>query len=111
MNDALTIDESNSLQLGRGVRLRHDRERDSWTLMAPERVIVLDEIAHQVIVDIVDSDGLLAGVIVDIVDSDGLLAGVIDRLSQLFDAPREEIASDVIEMLQPFDDKQLMSRK
>ncbi len=97
MNDTLKIDDSTSLQLGRGVRLRHDRERDSWTLMAPERVIVLDEIAHQVIVDIVDSDGLLAD--------------VIDRLSQLFDAPREEIASDVIEMLQPFVDKQLMCQK
>jgi pyrroloquinoline quinone biosynthesis protein D len=97
MNDALTIDETISLQLGRGVRLRHDRERDCWTLMAPERVIVLDEIAHQVIVDLVESDGLLAG--------------VIDRLSQVFDAPREEIASDVIDMLQPFVDKQLLSRK
>jgi pyrroloquinoline quinone biosynthesis protein D len=97
MNDALIIDESTSLQLGRGVRLRQDRERDCWTLMAPERVIVLDEIAHQVIVDIVESDGLLSS--------------VIDRLSQLFDAPREEIASDVIEMLQPFVDKQLMCRK
>jgi len=97
MNDALTIDESIRLQLGRGVRLRHDRERDSWTLMAPERVIVLDEIAHQVIVEIVESDGLLAG--------------VIDRLSQIFDAPREEIGNDVIDMLQPFVDKQLLSRK
>ncbi len=97
MNDALTIDESISLQLGRGVRLRYDRERESWTLMAPERVIVLDEIAHQVIADIVESDGLVAG--------------VIDRLSQLFDAPRGEIAGDVIEMLQPFVDKQLLSRK
>ena len=97
MNDALKIDDSTSLQLGRGVRLRHDRERDSWTLMAPERVILLDEIAHQVIVEIVESDGLLAG--------------VIDRLSQTFDAPREEICHDVIEMLQPFVDKQLLSRK
>jgi pyrroloquinoline quinone biosynthesis protein D len=97
MNDTLKIDESTSLQLGRGVRLRHDRERDCWTLMAPERVIVLDEIAHQVIVDLVESDGLLAG--------------VIDRLSQLFDAPRDEIASDVIDMLQPFVDKQLIRQK
>ena len=97
MSEALIIDETISLQLGRGVRLRHDRERDCWTLMAPERVIVLDEIAHQVIVDIVESDGLLAG--------------VIDRLSQLFDAPRDEIASDVIEMLQPFVDKQLIRQK
>ncbi len=97
MIDALKIDDSTSLQLGRGVRLRHDRERDSWTLMAPERVILLDEIAHQVIVEIVESDGLLAG--------------VIDRLSQIFDAPREEIGNDVIDMLQPFVDKQLLSRK
>jgi pyrroloquinoline quinone biosynthesis protein D len=97
MSNALKIDESISLQLGRGVRLRRDRERESWTLMAPEKVIVLDEIAHQVIVEVVESDGVLAG--------------VIDRLSQLFDAPREEIATDVIEMLQPFVDKQLLSRK
>ncbi len=97
MIDALKIDDSTSLQLGRGVRLRHDRERESWTLMAPERVIVLDEIAHQVIVEIVESDGHLVG--------------VIDRLSQIFDAPREEIGNDVIEMLQPFVDKQLLSRK
>ncbi len=97
MSDAIKIDESTSLQLGRGVRLRHDRERDCWTLMAPERVIVLDEIAHQVIVDIVESDGLLAG--------------VIDRLSQLFDAPRDEIANDVIDMLQPIVDKQLIRQK
>jgi pyrroloquinoline quinone biosynthesis protein D len=97
MSDAIKIDESTSLQLGRGVRLRHDRERDCWTLMAPERVIVLDEIAHQVIADIVDSDGLLAG--------------VIDRLSQLFDAPRDEIANDVIDMLQPIVDKQFIRQK
>ena len=97
MNDAMTLDESISLQLGRGVRLRHDRERNCWTLMAPERVIVLDEIAHQVIVEVVESDGLVAG--------------VIDRLSQLFDAPRGEIAADVVDMLQPFVDKQLLSRK
>jgi pyrroloquinoline quinone biosynthesis protein D len=97
MNAILKIDETTSLQLGRGVRLRHDRERNCWTLMAPERVIVLDEIAHQVIVDIVESDGLLAG--------------VIDRLSQLFDAPRDEIANDVIDMLQPIVDKQFIRQK
>jgi len=97
MNDDLKIDEAISLQLGRGVRLKHDAERGSWTLMAPERVIVLDEIAHQVIVEIIESDGHLAG--------------VIDRLSQLFDAPRGEIATDVIDMLQPFVNKQLLRRK
>ena len=85
------------LTLGPGIRLKHDSARDAWTLMAPERVIVLDEIAHEVINEIVESDGRLAG--------------VIDRLSAGFDAPRDEIAGDVLEMLQGFVDKQLMRIK
>ena len=97
MNGPLKIDESLSLQLGRGIRLKHDAERDAWILQAPERVIVLDEIAHTVIDEIVGSDGGLRG--------------VIDRLSQSFDAPRDEIATDVIEMLQGFVDKQLLRPK
>lgn len=97
MNGPLKIDESVSLQLGRGIRLKHDAERDAWILQAPERVVVLDEIAHAVIGEIVDSDGSLGG--------------VIDRLSQAFDAPRDEIAVDVIEMLQGFVDKQLLRTK
>ena len=94
MSERQPIDESVSLELGRGIRLKHDSGRDAWTLMAPERVIVLDEIAHEVINEIVASDGALAG--------------VIDRLAERFDAPRDEIAADVIEMLQPFVDKQLL---
>jgi len=97
MSGLLKIDESLSLQLGRGIRLKHDAERDAWILQAPERVVVLDEIAHAVISEIVDSDGVLGG--------------VIDRLCQAFDAPRDEIAADVIEMLQGFVDKQLLRPK
>ena len=97
MSGPLKIDESVSLQLGRGIRLKHDAERDAWILQAPERVVVLDEIAHAVLAEIVDSDGGLGG--------------VIDRLSQAFDAPRDEIAADVIEMLQGFVDKQLLRPK
>lgn len=97
MSGALKIDETVSLQLGRGIRLKHDSGRGAWTLQAPERVFVLDEIAHAVISEIVDSDGGLGG--------------VIDRLSQTFEAPRDEIAADVIEMLQSFVDKQLLRPK
>ncbi len=97
MTGAVKIDPSMSLALGPGIRLKHDSGRGAWTLMAPERVIVLDEIAYEVINEIVDSDGALTG--------------VIDRLSARFDAPRNEIASDVIEMLQTFVDKQLLRAK
>ena len=94
MNAAVKLDESMKLELGRGIRLRHDEGRGAWTLMAPERVIVLDEIAYEVINEIVGSDGHLAA--------------VIDRLSERFDAPRDEIGADVIDMLQGFVDKQLL---
>ena len=32
-----------------GVRLQLDRARDQWVLLAPERVVELDEIAHAVL--------------------------------------------------------------
>lgn len=97
MNAKIEIEESTRLELGRGIRLKHDSGRDAWTLMAPERVIVLDQIAYEVINEIASSDDALDG--------------VIDRLARRFDAPRGEIATDVIEMLQPFVDKQLLRAK
>ena len=97
MNTRLEVDETMSLEVGRGIRLKHDGRRDAWTLMAPERVIVLDEIAHEVINEILTSDGRIAG--------------VIDRLSERYAAPRDEIAADVIEMLQALVDKQLLREK
>jgi len=97
MSARIVIDESTRLGLGPGIRLQHDSLRDAWTLMAPERVLVLDEIAREIVAQIVDSDGGLAG--------------VIDRLSEKFAAPRAEIAGDVIQMLQPLVDRQLLRVK
>jgi len=97
MSARIELDESMQLGLGPGIRLQHDKVRDAWTLMAPERVLVLDEIAREVVGQIVDSDGGLAG--------------VIDRLAEKFDAPRDEIAGDVLQMLQPLIDKQLLRVK
>ena len=97
MNTRLEVDETMSLEVGRGIRLKHDDRRNAWTLMAPERVILLDEIAHEVINELVNSDGGIAG--------------VIDRLSERFAAPRDEIAADVIEMLQALVDKQFLREK
>ena len=97
MKSANKIDESTRLSLGPGIRLKHDAGRGAWTLMAPERVIMLDEIAYEVINEVAGSDGRLGG--------------VIDRLSARFDAPRDEIGADVLELLQGFVDKQLLRRK
>ena len=70
--------------LPRGVRLKHDAVRDEWVLLAPERMIKL----NQVSVEILKRCTGLAS-----------LAGIIDDLAVAFEAPRDRIAADVEAML------------
>ncbi len=79
------ITESSRARLAPGVMLRQDRARGQWTLLGPERVLVLDEQALEVVRACVEAGGTVG---------DG-----VDRLAEAFDAPRGEIAGDVIEML------------
>ena len=67
-------------RFARGVRLHHDRARERWVVMAPERMFVPDETALEVLRLI---DGTLD------------LDGIIDALAKKFDAPRDVIAVDV----------------
>ncbi|MCG5242658.1 pyrroloquinoline quinone biosynthesis peptide chaperone PqqD [Azospirillum doebereinerae] len=78
------IAETDRVRLAPGVMLRHDRLRDQWMLMAPERLLVLDELALAVV---------RAGTGGDAVEI------AIDRLAAEYDAPREEISADVLELL------------
>jgi len=94
LNERLTVTESSKLTFERGVRLYFDAARSAWTLMAPEKVVVLDDIAHEVV-----SESLCSEV---------SMAQAIDALAQKFQAPREQIAGDVIEMLQGFADRRLV---
>lgn len=67
-----------------GVRLHHDRARDRWVVMAPERMFVPDETALEVL---------------RLVDGARDVETIVDALAARFDAPREEIAGDVRPML------------
>lgn len=67
-----------------GVRLQHDRARDRWVVMAPERMIVPDEIALEVL---------------RLVDGVRTEDTIVDALAGKFAAPRAEIAADVGELL------------
>ncbi|CAO3431915.1 pyrroloquinoline quinone biosynthesis peptide chaperone PqqD [Azospirillum doebereinerae] len=80
------IAETDRVRLAPGVMLRHDRLRGQWMLMAPERLLVLDELA-------------LAVVRASTGAETGEVAAAIDRLAAEYDAPREEIAADVLELL------------
>ncbi|CAO3455948.1 pyrroloquinoline quinone biosynthesis peptide chaperone PqqD [Azospirillum largimobile] len=80
------IGETDRLRLAPGVMLRNDRRRGEWMLMAPERLLVLDEMALAVVRACVGAE------VADV-------AAGIDRLTAEYDAPRGEVAADVLEML------------
>ncbi|MBY0335126.1 MAG: pyrroloquinoline quinone biosynthesis peptide chaperone PqqD [Acetobacteraceae bacterium] len=67
-----------------GVRLHHDRARDRWVVMAPERMFVPDDTALEVL---------------RLVDGARDEAAIVEALAARFDAPRAVIAADVGAML------------
>ena len=73
-----------------GFRLRFDKVRGAWMILAPERLFMPDEQAVEVL---------------KLVDGKRSLDAIVDDLAARFDAPREAIASDVHAMLQDLADK------
>lgn len=66
--------------LSRGVRMREDKARGGWVLLAPERVFKLDDIGRAVL---------------DYTDGVRSEAEIIDLLAARYSADRAQIASDV----------------
>jgi pyrroloquinoline quinone biosynthesis protein D len=71
-------------RLARGVKLREDAARGRWVLLAPERMLVPDETALEVL-------RMLDGV--------RSVDALVGELAARYAAPREEIAGDVAELL------------
>jgi pyrroloquinoline quinone biosynthesis protein D len=69
----------------RGVKFRFDTVRDSWVLLAPEKLFMPDEIAVEIL---------------KLVDGARPIAAIVDDLAARFDAPREEVETDVIATLE-----------
>ncbi|SDX90458.1 pyrroloquinoline quinone biosynthesis peptide chaperone PqqD [Citreimonas salinaria] len=65
--------------LPRGVRLHHDRVRDTWVLLAPERAITLDMVGHAVLAEV---DGIRS------------FGEITASLAARYDAPASQIAED-----------------
>ncbi|QHG87827.1 MULTISPECIES: pyrroloquinoline quinone biosynthesis peptide chaperone PqqD [Xanthomonas] len=76
-----------------GVRLQHDRARDQWVLLAPERVVELDEIAL---------------VVAQRFDGTRSLAQIAQELAAEFDADPAQIEADVIELTATLHQKRLL---
>ncbi len=94
MAGPVAIDENSVPHLPSGVRLKFDKPREQWVLLAPERMFVLDEIALE---------------IVKCCDGEATVAAIVDDLAARFEAPRDAIAKDVFTLLQEFADKGVMA--
>ncbi len=91
MSERLVIGDGCTPKLPRHAKLRFDKPRDKWIILAPERVFELDEIAYEV---------------VSLCDGERSLVEVVDELAAKFDqAPRDAIHQDVTAMLQGLADK------
>ena len=82
-------------RLPRGVRMRFDAVRNAHVLLAPERAFDLDE---------------TAATILALVDGARSVGAIVDELAAKFDADRQMIEADVVEMLSDLVSKRVVER-
>lgn len=95
MNGRVVVTADSVPSLAAHMRLRFDSARSSWTIQAPERAFVLDEIAHA---------------IVQRCDGGSAISVIVEDLCRIHaDAPRELVTTDVLQLVQSFVDKGVMA--
>lgn len=77
-------------RLPRHVKLRYDARRSDWVLLAPERIMTLDETAAATL---------------KLCDGTRTVAAIAGDLTTLYKGREPEVLADVIEMLQDLADK------
>ncbi|MDW4498652.1 pyrroloquinoline quinone biosynthesis peptide chaperone PqqD [Sulfitobacter sp. D35] len=77
----------------RGVRLHHDRVRDQWVLLAPERAVALDPVGHAILAEI---------------DGSRSFGAITESLAAKYDAPVDQIAADAGGFLRSLMDRRIL---
>ena len=88
--DRLVVSDSSVLAFAPHIVFRFDEVRQRWIMMAPERLMLPDEQAVEIL---------------KLVDGQASVEAIVAVLAARYNAPREEIAVDVTEMLQDLADK------
>ena len=84
------LEEASIPQFPRGVKFRFNRAKEQWVILAPERLLVPDETAVEIL---------------KLCDGAASVGTIIDDLAERFNAPRDVIATDVTAMLQDLADQ------
>ena len=90
MTDILKINESVVPRFPKHVKFKYNKPRDEWVILAPERLVKLDDIAVEIL---------------KLIDGKKTVKIISTEVSEKFKAPSEVILSDVKEMLQQLSDK------
>jgi pyrroloquinoline quinone biosynthesis protein D len=94
MNERPQVRDDAVPALARGVKLRFDKARDAWVLLAPERVLMPDQIALEILKRC---------------DGTAKVAEIIEDLAVTFSADRDQVAADVRAFLQDLADKGMLT--
>ena len=90
MTDILKIDEDVVPRFPKHVRFKFNEPRKEWVILAPERLVKLDDIAVEIL---------------KLVDGNRTVKVISAELSKKFNAPEDVILGDVKDMLQNLSDK------
>jgi pyrroloquinoline quinone biosynthesis protein D len=94
MSERPMVREDSMPALARGVRLRFDEARSAWVLLAPERVLMPDEIAVEILKRC---------------DGKAKVSAIVDDLARTFEADPVQVAGDVGNFLQDLADKGMVT--
>ena len=89
----LLVEGPTVLRFASHVRFRFDEVRQAWVVLAPERLLLPDEQAVEIL---------------RLIDGERNVDIVIDELVRRYEAPRQVIATDVVVMLQDLVDKKVL---
>ena len=91
----MEVSEASKPILPRHARLKFDETRQVWVILAPERVLAPDDIAVEIL---------------QLCDGERNVADIIDLLVAKYAAPRDDIGTDVLAMLQDLADKGFLTQ-
>lgn len=94
-NRRMEVSEASKPILPRHARLKFDETRQVWVILAPERVLAPDEIAVEIL---------------QLCDGARSVADIVELLTAKYNAPRADIGTDVIAMLQDLADKGFLTQ-
>jgi pyrroloquinoline quinone biosynthesis protein D len=89
----LNVEGTTVLSVAPHVRFRFDETRKAWVVLAPERLLLPDEQAVEIL---------------HLIDGERDVDAIVNELAGRFAAPREVISGDVLRMLQDLVDKRVL---